>query len=1243
MAWTLTGQDASLGEDGKVAMKRPGSGIVMAQYNGMSFGHPFKIVPGKITNLKVIPENVQVKAGTTINFEAQGFNKFGYAVRTPVQWLVDGRVGSISPGGSFMAWTAGSGAVEAVLEDVSARAPVTVEHAEVADVRIETPANRLTAGETVQLTAKGVDAYGNFFDMTPEWYLSSPVGTIDQERQALTALHAGKGELRARAGQVIKGVPIEVRPAAVARLRISPLRADLLAGESVHFEVGGFDEFDNRVDVQPEFTIGDDLGQLQASGAFTARKAGSGVVTASVGDLTAESTVAVEPADMVRLIIEPSTPLDLIAGNARSLSVYGLDRFGNVVKSDVTWNMTPRIGTVDEQGVFIPQKAGKGTLVASVAQPRTNKTLMARVPFTVSPGETARIDIHPPQGETVAGDETRFSAVAYDRFGNPTGAPIAWSVRQENIGTISENGVFLPVKAEQANVLAGYANIVAEAEVLVKPSEVAYLKIVPDQLALEAGRRVALQATAEDRFGNAVDTDILWSLSDSDMGLITPEKNLVALKAGSGALVATARNIVDTASLSVRTGAPIALKVNPGELVAKAGQVLEFGVMGYDAGGNPVEITPRWSVNGGEAAIDENGVLRVEKVGTVQVMAKSGEIRGASVVEVRPGDPVSMEMLTERIDTTAGEVAALDYRIHDAYGNQVPDAELSWQVENDLGTVTEPNVFHARKAGEGALRVGVGSLVASVPVTVTPGSLHSIQVEPSGIKLAAGETTTFQAKGYDAYGNLLDLQPAWSVVGTIGNIDEQGAFQATTRGNGYVAVQTGDVTGVATVGVLPGAVAKVDVLPDTARVKAGDKIDFRAVAYDRFGNVVPETSFDWTVQAEEDLGKLGPDGTFVGNTVGEGQIVAMANGVDGVTRVSVEPGDLKRLSLAHERINLKAGQQAQLEVIGLDAYGNRIPIDPNLRVIPQNLGQIQENGTFVAAQAGDGNLVVSARGLTRSIPVEVRKGDLEQLVIKLPERSLQAGKSYDLEAVGYDAGCNVVSANPNWAVTEDVGRIDPSTGTFHAGKAGKGVLVAYSGEGVTSEVTIQVTTGEVSAPFLQPNPVKVDAGTTHQFEIVGLDSEGNRVRISPESLKWSQEGDIGTFDGPAVFRGTHMGTGKVVANFGSLSAETYVRVDPGKADSRNSRIRVSYPNLPADGQSFSEVIVEVRDKYNNPVPGVRVTIVSNRQGDTIVQPPPTSKEGLARGRISSQQAGPATIQAVVEENTFTDTEAVEFG
>jgi uncharacterized protein (AIM24 family) len=1237
--WSVTGASAQMEKDGQVLMRRPGTGVLLVEYEGVKHGHPFTVIPGSVARLEITPESIDLRAGETRNFTSKAFNAHGYPLKAEVQWEVEGNVGSIREDGTFLARTAGEGRVRAVRGDITAEAPVEIEPGPLASIAIELEELSVTAGESINLSAVGLDAFGNRFEISPQWYLSEPLGIIDESK--FSAVHSGSGQIRARVGNILGSADIEVGPAELAELRISPLKADMVAGESVEFEVTGLDRFGNRIEVEPELSTRDPLGEIDQSGVFTARRAGSTMVEARVEDFSVRSSVAVKPAELARVTITRDGPVDLVAGVTENFRVRAEDEFGNAVQTNVEWQVRPNLGSFSGEGLFYPTRAGKGQILASVTQLRTDTSLSASVEVNVSPGETARIEVEPSQLTTVAGEETRFTAITFDQFGNRTDVEVDWSLSDPSVGSFQPNRVFVPFKAQAARVIASHGNVSAAAELDIRPAQIAILRILPDRVSLKGGERMPLNVTAKDRFGNTVETDIQWRLSDSEMGRITEDNVLIARRAGEGSIIAAARNIADTVPLEVTVGPVVSIELRPDVNRVSAGSSVDFEAVALDAGGNRVDVEPEWNLEGNIGAINESGVLTAHWAGEGVISAGVGNVRGSTGVEVVPGDPAVVELAPQEIAATAGDAIPVFFRVFDSYGNHISRPSPEWRVENNLGRMSRDNTFLARRAGEGYIQFIAGEATTRIPVTVEPAEIYVIRVEPGSAEMTAGERMGFSAEAFDRYGNRVEFSPTWSVGRGIGTVDEGGALYATTSGSGYVAVQSRNVTGLSVVTVEPGPVAQIRVEPSNVSLAAGEDVKFTATAYDRFGNVT-QADMSWSFAEGTELGELTGEAAFEARRVGEGEIVVAAGDVSTRVPVAVEPGELAELRLEPGELTLTAGERSDITIVGRDRFGNRVPVEPEFNVQPENLGRVTQGRRFVAGQAGEGMLIASARGVRASAPVEVSEGDLDRIVIRLPERTIEAGRSYDFRAMGYDEGENEIPVDPRWAVTENIGRIEPDTGIFHAGKAGRGMVVAYS-RGVIAERPVEVTPGELHSLFISPNPVTVNSGTALDFQVYGYDSEGNRVDLSTSAAEWSSTGGIGRFQEPGTFLGMSMGRGKVSARVNEREAESYVMVAPGSPDPMNSKIYVTHPALPATGEAYSDVIVEVRDAYNNPVPGVQVTLVTDRQADRIVQPPETNSEGIARGRITSNESGTSTIFAVGGEQRFIDTETLDFG
>jgi uncharacterized protein (AIM24 family) len=862
--WSLTGEAASLAEDGtesgKVKMNLPAKGIILARYGEITESQPFSVVPAKPSEIKLTPESAALKAGQSVPFTAEAFNTYGYPLSIDIEWNITEEIGRITADGFFQAEKAGKGAVVAEAGKVRAEAQVSVEHAPLAQLSIKLPKTTVTAGETVTLSAAGIDAYDNRFSVEPRWFLSKSIGTIDPREQTFAARFAGVGEIRAVIGSVMDSRKVEVMPAKLVRLELVPSTVDIVAGESIQFNVFGYDDYGNRIDVEPVFSLEKPLGELSGSGKFQAKTAGSTMLIAAIEDLRSKAAVTVKPAVMQKAAVEPSGPVEVVAGKRCQFNAYGYDSFGNIVKSKTEWAVSPDIGDISPQGGFYPEKTGKGTITAKIKQVRTDKILSVRLPIRIAPGPTARIDLKQTATILKAGETRNFSATAYDELGNETGAAISWSVAEPDLGHISETGLFRARKAGKGKIKAVVNGIFALSDVEVLPAEIVFLKIVPDGVRLKAGEETALSAIGEDRFGNFIKPAVAWGLSDPNLGTISPKAVLMAQKKGKGWILATSRNLVDNVPIRVDAGPLTRISVEPGEVSIQAGAEVDFSAEGFDAGGNAVKIKPKWSVEPNLGDIGEKGVCRAKTVGAGYVIASVEGVTQRAKFRVTPGQPAHISVQPAEIVVSAGQSIKTSIEVRDAYENTIKAPSPHLALSERLGLLGAGGIFTAEKKGSGVITVSAGQATAEIPLTVRVGPLHTIDLFPEAAEMSAGEHVTFSAKGYDAWGNSVEIDPEWAAGSGLGIFTQEGAFKALRPGEGFVTVRSGVVSAVSPIMVHPGAVYRIEVNPGETALEAGQSIAYQAVAYDAQGNKTP-ARFVWTLENEE-MGTIDEGGRF---------------------------------------------------------------------------------------------------------------------------------------------------------------------------------------------------------------------------------------------------------------------------------------------------------------------------------------------------------------------------------------------
>ncbi len=433
-----------------------------------------------------------------------------------------------------------------------------------------------------------------------------------------------------------------------------------------------------------------------------------------------------------------------------------------------------------------------------------------------------------------------------------------------------------------------------------------------------------------------------------------------------------------------------------------------------------------------------------------------------------------------------------------------------------------------------------------------------------------------------------------------------------------------------------GVPAKLVVSPDQVSLAAGNAVSFQTEVYNQYGYPL-FAEVVW--QLEEEIGAVSQDGFFEARQVGAGRVIARSArptrviasvaDVRGHAEAVIVPAELARLQVVPGEIALRAGERKPLVITGTDPYGNSTAVAADVHVSPAGLGRWVEDHQFEALGAGQGTITVTAGDLQQIIPVQISVGNVSRMDIRVPQEELLAARTYDFFAVGFDEGGNEIPIEAHWAVSSDVGTIDADTGRFYARTAGKGVVTARY-ENVNAFQWIEITAGELYSIFIRPNPLTLKSGDRHAFTLDGLDAEGNPLVVDQKAGHWDVVGRIGAFEDPGLFVATKMGKGKVTASIGDLLGQAYVTVDPGAPDPANARVRLTYPILPADGSATSEIRILIRDAHDNPVPGARVTLASDRQSDVLVQPAVTAGDGTTQGSIRSATPGRSVISAIVD-------------
>ncbi|MDQ6690137.1 MAG: ice-binding family protein [Gemmatimonadota bacterium] len=267
---------------------------------------------------------------------------------------------------------------------------------------------------------------------------------------------------------------------------------------------------------------------------------------------------------------------------------------------------------------------------------------------------------------------------------------------------------------------------------------------------------------------------------------------------------------------SSEPGVVTSLTISPTSATLAAGGTQQFTVQAKNAAGDILAIpNPTWAVVAGGGTITQAGLFTAGTVAgtftnTVAVTC-SGITVNATIV-VTPGALVTITVTPNPVTLAMNATQQFTAVGRDANNNVVAITPV-WSIVAGGGTInSSTGLFTAgTTAGTFAntVRATSGSIFGSATVTVTPGALLTITVTPNPATVQVNTTQLFTAVGRDAAGNVVAINPTWTVVnggGTFppGTTGQTATFTAgPTAGTFSNTVQAtqGSVSGNATVNV----------------------------------------------------------------------------------------------------------------------------------------------------------------------------------------------------------------------------------------------------------------------------------------------------------------------------------------------------------------------------------------------------------------------------------------------------------
>lgn len=884
----------------------------------------------RLASLALWPSDVKLLPGTSRVVELFGVYSDGglEPLTEGVSWEVDppelAQVMLAQDGWRISAQGIGTGRFSATYQGMTVSGLVEVLDAQVSALELSPPSASVAALGQVRLVAQAWLDDGRLLDASElvSWSTSQiQLASVDREGLVF-ALKPGVVTITAALGALSAQAKVTVTTAQLVALAVEPVDPLLPLGVRVPFYAMGTFDDGSIAQVTHAATWSSSwptVGRITEGGALSTHQEGVTVVTARLGQLSANASVTVAADALISLEVDPSA-LTFGPGERGVLRAFGTLRSGLEMEltEGVSWSSSAAevvgVSNVDGQrGVVRALKPGGAMIRAQLGALSATAQLLVEerraVSLEISPGQ-----LKLPRGTSFPLEVTAKFADGSER--NVTDQSIWRTSDQLLLDVLNTPGFEGRVMARSpgiATVTARFRGLETSLSVEVTDATIVSIELTPADPVFQIGDEGQFSATGIFSDGSSVyiTREARWSVGDEDIARAqnAPDREGFIRALSPGVTTARARfdGVVGQTTLTVKGGQLSQLVLTPRELVTPTGVSHQLQLQAIYDDGSVRHVTSAATYESGDvsiARVDGRGLVQTLSAGQTSLTARfmgatavaSLTVTQAELVEVQV-TPVDVEVA---VDSLLKFWATAIYS--DGTRQDVTEG-VDWSTSDpNVMTVTInyrwPGIGRAQGPGQAQIKASLKGVEGVAQVRVTEAQLLDVKLTPIDSNVAPGTQMQYFAQAIFDDGSSRDvtfLSTWWAEVDPVVDVrdgwEEKGKAIARREGTSKVYALYQGVRGEATVTVSAATVTHVQVVPFTPTINAGDELRFFATAVFSDGTT-QQVSQDVIWQSDDTnvvtvSNARWYEGLATTHRAGSARILARYQGVQGSTTLTV--------------------------------------------------------------------------------------------------------------------------------------------------------------------------------------------------------------------------------------------------------------------------------------------------------------------------------------------------------------------
>jgi trimeric autotransporter adhesin len=648
-------------------------------------------------------------------------------------------------------------------------------------IAVGPPDSSIAMGLSSQFTATGLYSDGSKQDISAQvsWSSANAAAAWISNTGLATTAGPGSTMITAKLGKMSGSTSLSVTAATLVVIDLTPTNASLANGLTGRFVATGVYTDNSVHDISASVTWASSANSVASisnatgsNGMTTSTGPGTTMISATLGAVSASTTLTVTSATLVSIEVTPTNP-SIANGLIGALQATGIytDHSTHDLTGSVTWSSSVAgvasvSNTPGSNGLATTVTAGLTTITATLGGISGSTNLTVTAATLVSLGVT-------PANPTIAkGLQSQFVAIGTytDSSTQILTAQVQWSSSDPTVATVSNalgyDGLGVGLNPGSVTISATLAGASASAVLTVTPAALVSIGVTPANPSIANGLTSQFMATGvyTDNSTQDLTASVAWTSSDPTVVSISNASAshglATGVSPGSVAITAASGSVSGSTNLTVTPAALVSIALIPANPSIANGTQQQFAATGTytDTSTHDVTAVVTWSASDTTVATisnasGSNGLATSVGQGSVTITATLGTIAGVTGLTVTPAALVSIAVIPANASIANGtgqQFAATGTYTDNS--TQPLTTSVNWSSsDTTVASISNASGSNglASSAGQGTATITatLGTISGSTGLTVTAATLVSIAITPLSPSITDGTTQQFTATG----------------------------------------------------------------------------------------------------------------------------------------------------------------------------------------------------------------------------------------------------------------------------------------------------------------------------------------------------------------------------------------------------------------------------------------------------------------------------------------------------------------